>query len=108
MVKELTKKAKPLEKQVSAAIVKWLKRQGWHVDVITKAMYGANGISDLICLKHGIYLALEVKREPGMKCTPLQEEWGKQVLAHGGIWRVVGSVAEVEAIVIWAEKGGML
>lgn len=108
MVTELKIKVKkPLEKVIQTAGVKWLKREGWHVDVITKAMYGSNGISDVIAVKNGIYLALEFKREPGMKPTALQAEWGKSVLAHGGIWAVVGSVSEVQAIVAWAEKPGM-
>ena len=58
-------KSKPVpEKYIQRKIVVWLREQGYHVDVITKGMYGANGIADIICCIKGLYVAFEVKR-PG-------------------------------------------
>ena len=78
------------------------------MDVITKGMHGANGIADIIAVKMGRYFAFEVKREPGMKATPLQMEWLRDVMAHGGIAKVVGSVEEVKEIVQWAKRENMI
>lgn len=102
------KKSAPLEKDVQKKIVKWLRNAGFHVDVITKGMHGANGISDIIAVKRGRYFAFEVKRAPGMKGTKLQEAWLADVQRHGGIAKVVGSVDEVENIVNYYRAGGMI
>lgn len=107
MVKELkSKKSAPLEKDVQKNIVKYLKSQGFSVDVITKAMYGGNGIADIIACKHGRYFAFEVKRRPGMKPSALQEAWLQEKHRHGAIAKCVGSVEEVAEIVNWFDKGG--
>ena len=106
MVTETKSKSKPLEKQIQAAIVKWLKRNGFKADVITSGLYGNSGIADILAWKDGVPLAFEVKRDPKYKPTPLQQEWLDDAVAHGVIAKCVSSVAEVEAIVIWAEEGG--
>ena len=95
MVTETKSKSKPLEKQIQAAIVKLLRRYGYSVDVITKALYGGNGIADVIACKDGLYIAIEVKREPGMKPSPLQSEWLSDKVKHGAIAFCAGSVDEV-------------
>jgi len=95
MVTERKKKSKPLEKQVQAAIAKLLRRYGYSVDIITKGLYGSNGISDIIACKDGRYVAIEVKRDPSIKPSPLQAEWLKDKRAHGAIAFCVGSVVEV-------------
>jgi len=106
-VKEVSnKKSAPLEKDVQKKIVEYLKNNGFSVDVITKGLYGSNGIADIIACKHGRYFAFEVKRRPGMKTSPLQAAWLDEKHKHGAIAKCVGSVEEVAEIVNWFDKGG--
>ena len=98
-VTERTKiKKAPLEKDVQADIRDYLKHLGFSVDVITKGMYGSNGIADIIACKDGRYFAFEVKRKPGMKPSPLQKVWLEDKIEHGAVAYCVGSVGEVAAI----------
>jgi len=83
------------EKQIQTNIVSWLKLNGFSVDVITKGMYGNNGISDIICIKNGLAVYIEVKRL-GKKPTKLQEEFLKTKRKFGAIAIWVTSVEEVE------------
>ena len=92
-------KSKPvLEKYIQRNIVVWLREQGYHVDVITKGMYGANGIADIICCIKGLYVAFEVKR-PGAKPTELQSRWLNSVNKSGGEAFVVSSLSDVKEII---------
>ena len=92
-------KSKPvLEKYIQRNIVVWLREQGYHVDVITKGMYGANGIADIICCIKGLYVAFEVKR-PGAKPTALQIRWLESVNKSGGEAFVVSSLSDVKEII---------
>ena len=91
-------KSKPVpEKYIQRKIVVWLREQGYHVDVITKGMYGANGIADIICCIKGSYVAFEVKR-PGAKPTELQSRWLDSVNKSGGKAFIVHSLEEVKGL----------
>lgn len=94
----------PLEKEIQTAIVKYLKSEDFSVDVITKGLYGANGIADIIACYHGKYVAFEVKRKPGMKPSALQEAWLSEKCRHGAIAKCVGSVDEVKKIATWLKR----
>jgi hypothetical protein len=100
------KEVKPLEKVVQKKISQLLKDDGWHVDIITSGLYGGNGISDIIAVKRGKYMAIEVKRFPGMKPSKLQASWLADVARHGGIAKCVGSVEEMEKILTWFNSQG--
>lgn len=59
-----------LEQQIQSKIIKNLEKEGWYVVKLittTKA-----GIPDLLCLKNGRTVFIEVKR-PGGKVSKLQE-----------------------------------
>jgi Holliday junction resolvase len=84
------------EKQIQSNIVTWLKLNGFSVDVITKGMYGNNGISDIICTKKGLAIYIEVKRV-GKKPTKLQCEFLKTKKEFGAIAIWATSVDEVQA-----------
>jgi len=93
------KKLAPLEKKISADIVKLLKSEGFLVYVTTGGFYGNNGVADVLAWKRGKAYAFEVKRKPGMKPTPLQQSWLDDALEHGVIAECVGSAEEVEEVV---------
>jgi len=59
----------PLESAIQAKIIKALERGGWYV--IKLIQTNKNGIPDLLCLRNGRAVFIEVKR-PGEKPTPLQ------------------------------------
>jgi len=87
----------PLEKMIQHHITVWLRQQGYHIDVITKGMYGNNGIADIICCIDGRYIAFEVKR-PGKKPTPIQQSWAQKVKKAGGEYYTVHSLDEVKEL----------
>ncbi len=100
MVTEIKiKKEKPLEKVTQKNIVKLLKDRGFSVDVITSGLYGNNGVADIIACRDGRYVALEVKRFPGMKPSKIQDAWLADKVLHGAIAKCVGSVEEARAVI---------
>ena len=93
-----TKPSKKLEKHIQAKIVKYLKTvDGWSGDVITKGMYGGNGIADIIGCYNSQYVAIEVKR-PGQKPTPIQAVWLNTKKRSGAIIGVAESIDYVKII----------
>lgn len=59
--------------------------------------YTPRGIPDIICIKNGRFIGLEVKRE-NMKLRPEQAEFGIKCDLNGAIYRVVRSIDDVIAI----------
>lgn len=69
-----------LEQQIQSKIIKSLERDGWYVVKLittTKA-----GIPDLLCLKNGRAVFIEVKR-PGGKVSELQRLRMAELLKQG-------------------------
>jgi len=66
--------------------------------VIHKTLYGAGGISDIIGIMEGRFIAIEVKR-PGKQPTERQKEFLSSVRKKGGVSCVVDSV-EVTRIIM--------
>lgn len=60
--------------------------------------YSAKGVSDIICIVDGRFIALEVKRE-GAKLRPEQSEWGSRVVMNGGEYAKVCNVEEAMAAI---------
>lgn len=59
-----------LESKIQNDITKRYEREGWFVVKLIKTT--KNGIPDLMCLRNGITLFIEVKR-PGKEPEPLQQ-----------------------------------
>ncbi len=95
---ETKKKTEPLEKTTQAKIKKYLISRGASVDIITKGLYGGNGIADIIGVYKGAYIALEVKRLKGI-VSPIQSVWLAEKGKHGAFCAVVRSVEEAEAFI---------
>lgn len=69
-----------LEQQIQSKIIKSLERDGWYVVKLittTKA-----GIPDLLCLKQGRTVFIEVKK-PGEEPEPLQKFRHKELRQQG-------------------------
>ncbi|MBT9168970.1 MAG: hypothetical protein DDT19_02322 [Syntrophomonadaceae bacterium] len=90
----------PLEKTITAAVLRWLRAQPGCYAIKTHGDYRQAGQPDIIGSYRGKCFALEVKR-PGGKVTPLQTailvKWGEA----GAVAGVVTSVEDVKKI--WAE-----
>lgn len=87
----------PLESSITKSIQKSAKARGWWVMKVAGGAFQRPGIPDLLCVKHGRAVFLEVKR-PGCKPTPLQD------YVMGEIRGVGSAVAEVVTSRIEAEK----
>jgi len=74
------KQSRPLESVVQARIIKRMEAQGYYV--IKLMLTNKNGIPDLLCLKDGQALFIEVKR-PGEKTRPLQELRHEELMRLG-------------------------
>lgn len=61
---------RPLESKVQSRIIKRYEAQGWFV--VKLVLTSKPGIPDLLCLKDGKAVFIEVKR-PGEKPRPLQD-----------------------------------
>jgi len=97
-VKKIKKSDAPLEKVVQKKCKARMEERGFSVDVITSSLYGGNGISDLIACKYGRYIAVEVKRFPGMEPSKIQASWLETKRSFGAIAEYVGSVDELELV----------
>lgn len=69
------------EGKLQDKIVRYLKKTGWLVNKVT--ICSLNGWPDLLIMKYGIILFIEVKA-PGEVPDDLQLVVHKQIKAHGG------------------------
>lgn len=88
----------PLESTITKSIQKSATSRGWWVLKIAGGSYQRPGIPDLLLVKHGRCVFLEVKQS-GKKATPLQSHVMKEIREIGGaVAEVVTSRSEAEAI----------
>lgn len=81
------------ESQVQTQIKNRLTKHGWLVvKIISSSM---NGIPDLMCIRKGVVMFLEVKTDVGV-VAPLQEYVMKVLNSHNVHSRVVRSVEDVD------------
>lgn len=101
------------EKQIQDSIIDWLNWNGWlalrlknvptpihqegKIAAFRKGDPSTDGIADILALKTGQCVWLEVKRPSG-KQTPNQIEFEKKVKKAGGEYYVVRSIDEVQEI----------
>ena len=72
-----------LESSIVAAIVRVAKADGWWVMKIHGGPYQLAGVPDLLLLKNGNAMFMEVK-QPGKKPTPLQARRMAEIEREGG------------------------
>ena len=73
------------EQQIQTKIKKKLQAQGWFVTKLIKT--STNGIPDLLAIKNGKAMFIEVKRENG-KLAPLQQMRLEELIQAGAIVKV--------------------
>ena len=76
----------------------YLRYRGWFVIRIQQGLGCHKGISDLICVKSGKVLFLEIKATGG-KLSPHQERFREDIQGHGGIYIWVSSFDELKNII---------
>jgi Holliday junction resolvase len=76
----MTLNEKPLESKVQRDIKKKLERAGWKV--LKVIQLSENGHPDLLCMRDGVTVLIEVKR-PGAEPRPLQQHRINQHVANG-------------------------
>lgn len=83
-------KKRHLESDTKANVTKLLDAHGWFWWNGKADMYGRSGVSDRLAFRHGIFLAIEVKRGTGTpKPTALQIGFLNSIRAHNGFAFVV-------------------
>ena len=88
----------PLEKNITKSILKELKAHGWWAVKIHGGPFQNAGLPDILALKDGLLLAIEVKR-PGGKATPLQEHVLGELALHGATVRLATCVEDIREII---------
>ena len=86
----------PLEKTIQTGCVKSLEAAGWVV--LKVILCNKPGWPDLMAIKGGRVVFIEVKREGG-RLSELQKLRGDQIRRAGCEWYVVYSVAEMKGII---------
>ncbi len=69
------------ESTVQSSIQKWLKDNGWFTVKIIMA--SKNGVPDVMAIKDGRTVFIEVKREKGGVLSPIQEYRIKEMREYG-------------------------
>lgn len=102
-------RAKPTEQQLQRQILDGLTADGWfawrnntgafalrHKGKTRFVRFGVKGAPDILAIRRGVALAVEVKK-PGNLTTDDQQAWGFKWEDHGGIYVVANSYADVLA-----------
>ncbi|GEM45893.1 VRR-NUC domain-containing protein [Deinococcus cellulosilyticus] len=94
------------ESELQSGIVSYLQGLGWYVmQTFVGSKRGGSvwmhkGLPDLICIKDGQVLFLEVKRPSrDSQQTPEQKETQREIQQHGGICEVVRSIMDVHNLI---------
>ena len=100
MVKLIKEEKKaPLESELQTKVMLFLKKfKKWSGDVITKNMYGSNGIADIIGCWDGRYVGIEMKRFHNIPPSPTQGRWLQAKKNANGIIGVAWDIDSAKAI----------
>ena len=98
-VRALTEKKVPdlLEKEIRAQVKEYLTMMGWFVFYILQGTGSYKGIPDLIAVKDGRVVFIELKTRKG-KQSAHQVKFQADVEAHGGEYRIVRSLDDAMAL----------
>lgn len=95
----------PREASIVAAVVRLAKQRGYWVMKIHGGPYQLAGVPDLLCIKHGKAVFLEVK-QPGKKATEIQARRMNEIETQGGAaCFVVHNYEEADACLRTDETG---
>lgn len=85
----------PTENEIQSAIRDWLRWKGWFVIRHHQGLGCHKGLSDLTAIKDGRTVYIEVKKPRGVQSDD-QLQFQAEIEAHGGLYVLAKSVADVE------------
>lgn len=85
-----------LEKDVRRKVLKKLKENGWFVMSLSEKL--ASGYPDLLCIKDGQYVFIELKRPKKGKLSLIQIAFHNKLKALGCKVLVINDVKQLEGI----------
>ena len=91
------KKGQPTENEIQSAIRDDLSWKGWYVIRIQQGMGAHNGLSDLIAIKNGRVVFIEVKTPRG-KQSEYQIKFEEEITKRGAEYIVMRSAQDVAKI----------
>jgi len=90
----------PTENEVRAQVKEYLQWQGWFVYYNLAGLGSYPGLSDLVAVKAGRVVHIELKRPTG-KQSEVQRQFQAELEAAGGEYLVARGVADVEHLGKW-------
>lgn len=91
------KKGEATEKEIQSDIREYLQWRGWYVIRIQQGMGAHKGLSDLIAVKDGRVVFMEIKTPRG-RLSEYQVRFREALKEHGGEYVVLRSVEDAERI----------
>lgn len=79
---------------IRKAITSELRKSGWAVFYIFQGLGSYKGISDLIAIKDGLTVYIEVKTETGRQ-SEYQKQFERIITDHGGKYYLARSTADI-------------
>lgn len=89
--------SKPKESDIQRQIKDYLQLKGWFCVKIHQSLGSYKGIADLYAIKDGRHIWVEVKTPMG-KVSPYQEQFRRDVEAHGGKYVVARGIEDLERV----------
>lgn len=90
----------PTEREVLRDVRDYLQKLGWFVFRIHQSFGSHKGISDLIAVKNGQVLFIECKSQrKNAKQSKEQKEFQRQIEEHGGVYKVIRGIEDLEEVV---------
>ena len=85
------------ERGILQMIRDYLRLRGWFVVRMQQGLGCHRGLSDLIAVKQGCVLFVEVKAPKGQQST-CQAEFQREIEEHGGVYVLAKSIEDLEGI----------
>ena len=89
------RKPQPKESDLQSDVIDFAEMRGWFCEKIVSQ--SRNGIMDLVAIRHGRHVWIEVKRE-GESARPIQERRARQMRSHGAEVYLVDSIEQARQI----------
>lgn len=87
----------PRESAVQARVRRYLEKCGWLVWKNHGSAFSEIGLPDLMALKDGRFLGIEMKK-PGGRPTKKQLRWIQRINDHGGVAAVVDNLEDLKEL----------
>lgn len=96
-----------LEKDIASYCIQALQYAGWYCRQVENKKFVKSGFSDWVIIRRGVVIFIEFKSKTG-KQRPEQVEFMKEVLRHGGDYRVVRNLDQIMDLLGRGWTGGNL